>query len=100
MRSLLLFTKTFSSSPKRCVSDDSREVQVLKEDSQLKPEVATQIVQKLIEKENVSIITARHTVPISGEPLIDEEASLLFSYCFVCLHIDAAVFCLCARHGI
>lgn len=32
-------------------------VQVLKEDSQLKPEVATQIVQKLIEKENVPIIT-------------------------------------------
>lgn len=32
-------------------------VQVLKEDSQLKPEVATQIVDKLIEKENVPIIT-------------------------------------------
>src|ERR1700749_2787376 len=32
-------------------------VQVLKEDSQLKPEVATQIVQKLIEREKVSIIT-------------------------------------------
>ena len=32
-------------------------VQVLREDSQLKPDVATQIVQKLIEKENVSIIT-------------------------------------------
>ena len=32
-------------------------VQILKEDDQFKPEVATQIVQKLIEKENVSIIT-------------------------------------------
>jgi len=32
-------------------------VQVLKEDSQLKPEVANQIVDKLIEKENVPIIT-------------------------------------------
>jgi len=32
-------------------------VQVLREDSQLKPEVATQIVDKLIEKENVPIIT-------------------------------------------
>ena len=32
-------------------------VQVLKEDSQLKPEIATQIVDKLIEKEKVPIIT-------------------------------------------
>ena len=32
-------------------------VQVLKEDSQLKPEVANQIVDKLIERENVPIIT-------------------------------------------
>jgi branched-chain amino acid transport system substrate-binding protein len=32
-------------------------VQVLKEDSQLKPEVANQIIDKLIEKENVPIIT-------------------------------------------
>ena len=32
-------------------------VQVIREDSQLKPDVATQIVQKLIEKENVPIIT-------------------------------------------
>ena len=32
-------------------------VQVIREDSQLKPDVATQIVQKLIEKDNVSIIT-------------------------------------------
>src|SRR5687768_16990079 len=32
-------------------------VQVLKEDSQLKPEVATQIVDKLIEREKVPIIT-------------------------------------------
>ena len=32
-------------------------VQVIREDSQLKPDVATQIVQKLIERENVSIIT-------------------------------------------
>ena len=32
-------------------------VQILKEDSQLKPEVATQIVDKLIEKEKVPIIT-------------------------------------------
>src|SRR4051812_27587504 len=32
-------------------------VQVIKEDSQLKPEVATQIVDKLIEKDKVPIIT-------------------------------------------
>ena len=32
-------------------------VEILREDSQLKPDVATQIVQKLIEKENVPIIT-------------------------------------------
>jgi branched-chain amino acid transport system substrate-binding protein len=32
-------------------------VQVIREDSQLKPEVATQIVDKLIERENVPIIT-------------------------------------------
>jgi len=32
-------------------------VQVIKEDSQLKPEVATQIVDKLIDKDKVSIIT-------------------------------------------
>lgn len=32
-------------------------VQILREDSQLKPDVATQIVQKLIERENVPIIT-------------------------------------------
>jgi branched-chain amino acid transport system substrate-binding protein len=32
-------------------------VQVIREDSQLKPDVATQIVQKLIEKDQVSIIT-------------------------------------------
>jgi branched-chain amino acid transport system substrate-binding protein len=32
-------------------------VEVIKEDSQLKPEVANQIVQRLIEKDNVSIIT-------------------------------------------
>lgn len=32
-------------------------VQVIKEDTQLKPEVAIQVVRKLIEKENVAIIT-------------------------------------------
>jgi branched-chain amino acid transport system substrate-binding protein len=32
-------------------------VQIIREDSQLKPDVATQLVQKLIEKDNVSIIT-------------------------------------------
>lgn len=32
-------------------------VQILREDSQLKPDVATQIVQRLIERENVPIIT-------------------------------------------
>ena len=32
-------------------------VQIIREDSQLKPDVATQIVQKLIEKDNVPIIT-------------------------------------------
>src|SRR5437762_3646450 len=32
-------------------------VQVLKEDSQLKPEVASQIVERLIDKDKVSVIT-------------------------------------------
>ena len=32
-------------------------VQIIREDSQLKPDVATQLVQKLIEKDNVPIIT-------------------------------------------
>lgn len=32
-------------------------VQIIKEDTQLKPEVATQVTQKLLERENVSIIT-------------------------------------------
>ena len=32
-------------------------VQIIREDSQLKPDVATQLVQKLIEKDNVAIIT-------------------------------------------
>ena len=40
-------------------------VQVLKEDDQLKPELATQIVQKLIERDNVSIITG-----ITGSQII------------------------------
>ena len=40
-------------------------VQVLKEDDQLKPEVATQIVQKLIERDNVPIITG-----ITGSQII------------------------------
>ena len=40
-------------------------VQVLKEDDQLKPEVATQIAQKLIERDNVPIITG-----ITGSQII------------------------------
>ena len=40
-------------------------VQVLKEDDQLKPELATQIVQKLIERDNVPIITG-----ITGSQII------------------------------
>jgi branched-chain amino acid transport system substrate-binding protein len=57
-------------------------VQILKEDSQLKPEVATQVVQKLIEKEKVSIITG---ITFSNEmmavhkPITEKEVFLIGS---------------------
>ena len=49
-------------------------VQIIREDSQLKPDVATQLVQKLIEKDQVPIITGitppPTTVNASGRRLM------------------------------
>ncbi|MES2257066.1 MAG: ABC transporter substrate-binding protein [Pseudomonadota bacterium] len=55
-------------------------VQVLKEDDQLKPDVATQIVQKLIEKENVPIITGMtgsNVIMAVARPIIDKQVFLI-----------------------
>lgn len=57
-------------------------VQVLKEDSQLKPEVATQIVQKLIEKEHVPIITGitfSNVMMAVHKPITEKEVFLIGS---------------------
>lgn len=57
-------------------------VQVLKEDSQLKPEVATQIVQKLIEKERVPIITGitfSNVMMAVHKPITEKEVFLIGS---------------------
>lgn len=57
-------------------------VQVLKEDDQFKPDVATQIVQKLIEKENVPIITgvAGSNVMVAVfKPITDKQVFLIGS---------------------
>lgn len=51
-------------------------VQILREDDQNKPEVATQIVQKLIEKEQVKIITGltfSHIVMAVHKPITEKE---------------------------
>lgn len=53
-------------------------VQVLKEDDQFKPEVATQLVQKLIERDNVPIITgmtASNIVMAVAKPIIEKRCS-------------------------
>lgn len=57
-------------------------VQILKEDDQFKPDVATQIVQKLIEKENVPIITgvAGSNVMVAVyKPITDKQVFLIGS---------------------
>ncbi len=57
-------------------------VQVLKEDSQLKPEVANQIVDKLIEKENVPIITGvtfSNIMMTIYKKVVDKEVFLIGS---------------------
>src|SRR5438445_2885011 len=57
-------------------------VQVLKEDSQLKPEVATQIVDKLIEKERVPIITGvtfSNIMMAVHKKVVDKEVFLIGS---------------------
>jgi branched-chain amino acid transport system substrate-binding protein len=57
-------------------------VQVLKEDDQLKPDVATQIVQRLIEKEQVSIIAGvgfANIMMAIYRPVIDSKTFLIGS---------------------
>ena len=57
-------------------------VQILKEDSQLKPEVATQIVEKLIEKEKVPIITGisfSNVMMAVHKPITEKEVFLIGS---------------------
>ena len=57
-------------------------VQVLREDSQLKPEVATQIVDKLIEKEKVPIITGitfSNVMMAVHKKITDQEVFLIGS---------------------
>ena len=57
-------------------------VQILREDSQLKPEVAAQIVQKLIEKDQVKIITGvsfSNVMMAVHKPITDKEVFLIGS---------------------
>jgi branched-chain amino acid transport system substrate-binding protein len=57
-------------------------VRVLREDSQLKPDVATQIVQKLIEKENVPIVTGitfSNVMMAVQKPITEKEVFLIGS---------------------
>ncbi len=57
-------------------------VQILREDSQSKPEVASQIVQKLIEKENVPIITgltASNIAMAVHRPITEKKVFLISS---------------------
>ncbi|MDB5729243.1 MAG: periplasmic binding domain protein [Noviherbaspirillum sp.] len=57
-------------------------VQILVEDTQLKPEVATQLAQKLIEKEKVPIITGftfSNEVVAVHKPVTDKEVFLVVS---------------------
>jgi branched-chain amino acid transport system substrate-binding protein len=57
-------------------------VQVLREDSQLKPEVATQIVQKLLEREKVPIITGITFSTVLAaiyRPIAEKEVFLILS---------------------
>jgi branched-chain amino acid transport system substrate-binding protein len=55
-------------------------VQIIKEDDQFKPEVATQIVQKLIEKEHVPIITGvagSNVMMAVQRPITEKEVFLI-----------------------
>lgn len=55
-------------------------VQILKEDDQFKPEVATQIVQKLIERDNVPIITGftgSNIIMAVAAPIIEKQVFLI-----------------------
>jgi len=57
-------------------------VQVIREDSQLKPDVATQLVQKLIEKDNVSIITGitfSNVMMAVHKPIVEKGVFLIGS---------------------
>jgi branched-chain amino acid transport system substrate-binding protein len=57
-------------------------VEVIKEDTQLKPEVATQIVQKLMEKDRVSIITGvtfSNVMMAIHKPVTEKEVFLIGS---------------------
>jgi branched-chain amino acid transport system substrate-binding protein len=55
-------------------------VQILKNDDQLKPELATQIVEKLIEKDNVPIITgiaASNVMMAIYKPIIEKQVFII-----------------------
>lgn len=55
-------------------------VQILKEDDQFKPDVGVQIAQKLIEKENVSIITgvpASNVMMAVQRPIVEKQVFLI-----------------------
>ena len=55
-------------------------VQILKEDDQFKPEVATQLVQKLIERDNVPIITGftgSNIIMAVAAPIIEKQVFLI-----------------------
>ena len=57
-------------------------VQIIREDSQLKPDVATQLVQKLIEKDNVSIITGitfSNVMMAVHKPIVEKGVFLIGS---------------------
>lgn len=57
-------------------------VQIIKEDSQLKPDVATQIVQRLIERDKVPIITGvtfSNIMMAIHKPVTDKEVFLIGS---------------------
>lgn len=57
-------------------------VQVIREDSQLKPEVAVQLAQKLIEKEKVSIVTGitfSNIMMAVHKPITDKQVFLIGS---------------------
>jgi branched-chain amino acid transport system substrate-binding protein len=55
-------------------------VQIIKQDDQFKPEVGTQIVEKLIEKDNVSIITgvaASNVMMAIYKPVVEKQVFLI-----------------------